>query len=84
MPPAILTTVVTPAFALPPPGGFTNGQTVATLQGVWSNGQRFTGSFEIYSQTSDFYTISGNSVVVNDAAGLNASGTIAPFWVVTV
>jgi hypothetical protein len=81
-PPPILTVVVThvaPALNLP----VTNGQTIATLQGVWSNGASFTGSYVISSQSSDHYAISGSSVVVNDAAALNAIGSpsIESFWV---
>ena len=81
-PPPILTVVVTQvARTLDLP--VTNGQTVATLQGVWSNGASFTGSYVISSQSSNYYAVSGSSVVVNDAAALNAIGsqTIVPFWV---
>jgi hypothetical protein len=64
-----------PSLTLP----VTNGQTVATLQGTWSDGSPFTGTYQFappnFNHSGD-YAISGNAIVVNNAGNLNAIGTV--------
>ena len=76
-PPTILTVVVSSAASIT--GPFTNGQTVAPLQGVWSDGSSFAGSFTIPSQPAgNYFGISGSNVVLTSAgaSAFNALGGV--------
>ena len=56
-----------------------NGDLVATLQGVWSNGKTFTGFYIFVAPNFDHggdYAISGSNLVVNNASNLNAIGVV--------
>ena len=76
-PPATLSLVVTPPNpsipATTPPGA-----TVATLQGVWSDGAAFAGSYQFVPPNYDHggvYAISGNRLIINPAGpGVGSAG----------
>jgi len=66
----------TPSLTLP----VTNGQTVATLQGVWSDGSPFTGTYQFAAPNFDHsgdYAVAGSNLVVNNASNLNAIGSVS-------
>lgn len=76
--PPFLTLIVTPTMTTildtTPPG-----TVVATLQGVWSNGDTFTGGYIFVTPNFDNsgrYEISGNNLVVS-ALGVGDQGGLA-------
>lgn len=76
---ATLSLVVSPASPSLSAGNLNNGDHVATLQGVWSNGATFTGTYQFVAPNFDHsgdYAISGSNLVVNNATNLNALGSV--------
>ncbi len=74
--PATLTLVVSPT-APTIPSTTPLGTTVATLQGVWSDGSTFTGSFTFVAPNydADTYSISGSNLIVSsNGPGVGSAG----------
>ena len=74
-PPATLTVIVNSAVSMT--GPYSANQTVETLQGIWSDGSAFKGSFVITSQPAgSYFAISGSNLVVTSAGAtaFNAIG----------
>ena len=70
---SLLVTPASPSLTL----NVNNGDHVATLQGVWSNGAPFTGTYQFVAPNFDHsgdYAISGSNLVVNNATNINANG----------
>ena len=75
-PPPTLTLTVSPV-APTIPSSTALGTTVATLQGVWSDGSAFTGSYTFVSPNydADTYSISGNKLIVApNGPGVGSAG----------
>ena len=75
-PPPTLSLVVSPTAPTIPPST-APGSTVASLQGVWSDGSNFTGSYIFVSPNydADTYSVSGNNLIVApNGPGVGSAG----------